>query len=228
MSNRVLDGRRVTPGDVRRKDESGQTRSLKPKIEDDTEQKIVDATRSLVAKALGQGRKINDIFMMLENAVSLARGIVAMVRHTKGPSKPKACQAGCTYCCHLQVDVSAPEALRLASYLRDNLSRAEFVDFTLRVKAAEIQARGLNSYERFFARIPCPVLMDGKCSAYEVRPLVCRGYNSFSWVACAQDLQYPRAWKTVPHDPGSIPELENSLDPYRTCLQYEILAWLDV
>ena len=32
--------------------------------------------------------------------------------------------------------------------------------------------------------VPCPLLVEGRCSVYEVRPLICRGYNSTNVDAC--------------------------------------------
>ncbi len=174
--------------------------SLKPGLENDTEQRIVDAARKLVVKALRRDRTIASVRKMFENAISLAGGILATVRHVNGPSRPKACKTGCHYCCYLQADVTVPEVLHVASYISENFSETEMESLKTRVHTAHGRVRGLNEYERLFSRIPCPLLTQGKCSVYEARPLVCRGYNSFSWVACAQELNYSRSWKPVPHD----------------------------
>src|SRR5262249_8808448 len=42
------------------------------------------------------------------------------------------------------------------------------------------------------ARWPCPLLVNRRCSAYPVRPLTCRGFNSSDAHQCERFLQAPR------------------------------------
>lgn len=169
-------------------------------IHEDPEEKIADAARRLVIKALRRGYTIETLNNIFASSVSLAGGVLAAVRRVKGASKPAACRAGCNYCCHLQVEISVPELLSLVSYVNENFSPEEMEALKARVHEAELQTRGMNSYERLFARVLCPLLSDGQCSVYPARPLVCRGYNSYNWAICAQDLNYPRSWRLIPHD----------------------------
>lgn len=71
-----------------------------------------------------------------------------------------------------------------------------------RVEATDEVTHGMNGYERHYANLSCPLLVDGKCSVYEVRPLVCHGYTSYSWAACADSLRHSRTSKCVPLDWG--------------------------
>ena len=41
---------------------------------------------------------------------------------------------------------------------------------------------------RLRSQLPCPLLMDEKCSVYDVRPLVCRAMHAFAAGACRQEL----------------------------------------
>jgi Fe-S-cluster containining protein len=92
------------------------------------------------------------------------------------PSKAQhACAPGCYFCCYLPVDVLAPEAFRIAAYLQQTLSLQEL--------AALVYRLGTHGQHDFGVR-PCVFLADGRCSIYEVRPLVCRGYNSLSKERC--------------------------------------------
>jgi Fe-S-cluster containining protein len=92
------------------------------------------------------------------------------------PSKAQhACASGCYFCCYLPVDVLAPEAFLIAVHLQQMLSRAEL--------AALVYRLGTHGQQDFGAR-PCVFLADGRCSIYEVRPMVCRGYNSLSKERC--------------------------------------------
>jgi Fe-S-cluster containining protein len=39
------------------------------------------------------------------------------------------------------------------------------------------------------ARLPCPLLVNNRCSVYPVRPLTCRGYNSSNARCCEQTVK---------------------------------------
>jgi Fe-S-cluster containining protein len=92
------------------------------------------------------------------------------------PSKHQhACAPGCAFCCYLPVDVLAPEAFRIAAYLQETHSPAEL--------AALVYRLGAHARQDFGTR-PCVFLVDGRCSIYAVRPMVCRGYTSLSKERC--------------------------------------------
>ncbi len=106
---------------------------------------------------------------------------------------PIACAAGCNACCEEPVMVLLPEALRVARWLArpENASARE--RFVARYPAwreaagdgvdtlAELSADP-NGSERYSAahrrqwrkRVMCAFDHDGRCSIYEVRPLLCR------------------------------------------------------
>src|SRR5688572_24063763 len=86
------------------------------------------------------------------------------------PSKAQhACAPGCSFCCYLPVDVLAPEAFRIAAHLKQTRSPAELAELVYRLAAPGGHDPGTH---------PCVFLDQGRCSIYEVRPMVCRGYNS--------------------------------------------------
>jgi Fe-S-cluster containining protein len=92
------------------------------------------------------------------------------------PSKTQhACAAGCDFCCYLPVDVLTPEAFRIAAFLKRTHSPA-----TLATLVCRLAAEGQHD----FGLRPCVFLANRRCSIYEVRPMVCRGYNSLSKERC--------------------------------------------
>jgi Fe-S-cluster containining protein len=92
------------------------------------------------------------------------------------PSKAQhACAPGCSFCCYLPVDVLAPEAFRIAAHLKQTRSPAELAELVYRLAAPGGHDPGTH---------PCVFLDQGRCSIYEVRPMVCRGYNSLSKERC--------------------------------------------
>src|SRR5688572_2304374 len=99
-----------------------------------------------------------------------------------------ACKKGCSWCCYQRVSVNAPEAIRIIAYLRSKLDPGQFEAVADRIRAAAARTRGLSREERFHPSYPCPLLSDGACSVHEVRPMVCRGANSFDAQACEKVL----------------------------------------
>lgn len=92
------------------------------------------------------------------------------------PSKAQhACAPGCFFCCYLPVDVLAPEAFRIAAHLKRTRSPGQLAELVYRLAAPGRHAPGTH---------PCVFLEQGRCSIYEVRPMVCRGYNSLSKERC--------------------------------------------
>ena len=76
-----------------------------------------------------------------------------------------ACRAGCESCCHHRLSVFEVEA----APIREALARLEHTDPESRRR---IRERGLDPDER-----ACALLLDGRCSVYEHRPLICRSHG---------------------------------------------------
>ena len=98
-----------------------------------------------------------------------------------------ACRAGCNFCCHLRVMVYPHEAIALFRYLRSRIPKeqADGVRARLLENAARIAKLGREGHAA--TRIACAFLVDGKCSAYEVRPAACSGYHSLSRDRCEEE-----------------------------------------
>lgn len=117
-------------------------------------------------------------------AAGLAQALsVASLRAFPSPSKI-ACTKGCSYCCHGFVGVLPPEAFGVAAAIRAGGDGG--------VEAVRARAKpliGLSPDERIGRRLPCPLLVDGTCSVYAVRPLVCRQTTSLSLPDCIEEYE---------------------------------------
>jgi Fe-S-cluster containining protein len=100
------------------------------------------------------------------------------------PPPCSACKEGCDWCCHLTVGTSVPEVVRLLQYLRQNLSPAELDALRARVLRLDEQRREMKAAGRGEPELPCALLIDHRCSAYPVRPLLCSGFNSSDAAEC--------------------------------------------
>jgi Fe-S-cluster containining protein len=117
----------------------------------------------------------------------------------------RSCTEGCAACCcHWVEDVNSFEAELLASFVktrhpqkvsrildrcRQDETRLKQLNEVVEEKLAAVHGRqdraGIDSVDLLLAafyqlRLPCPLLYDGACIAYPVRPLTCRMYVSFS------------------------------------------------
>jgi Fe-S-cluster containining protein len=115
----------------------------------------------------------------------------------QAPTKPD-CAPGCASCCHVHVEATPPEILAVAAYLRATRSAAELRALALRLGVTA----ALSAEERWRARTPCALLsIDGTCSIYEVRPLRCRAFHSYS-VAVCRDAYAGRTDEEPPRSPA--------------------------
>jgi len=90
------------------------------------------------------------------------------------------CSKGCSYCCTLRIEVFAPEVFLIARELR-KLPPTEREKLIVKLTEHSAAARGV-LMEDFF--LPCPMLAEGVCSIYEIRPTMCRKYWSLNVEEC--------------------------------------------
>lgn len=110
-----------------------------------------------------------------------------------------ACRAGCNFCCHLRVMVYPHEAIALFRYLGSRIPKEQ----AQRVRSRIIENAAQRSSEQSVAgKTACAFLIDGKCSAYEVRPAACAGYHSTSRERCEE------SFNATSESPDGIPMLK--------------------
>jgi len=97
--------------------------------------------------------------------------------------KPLACAVGCTHCCHLPVVTDALTVLAIADRVK-TWPKAERKKLTDRLREREGKRTSMSETARRHHRAPCPLLVDGKCSVYAERPMICRSFNSFDAKRC--------------------------------------------
>ncbi|MBL8970544.1 MAG: YkgJ family cysteine cluster protein [Myxococcales bacterium] len=97
------------------------------------------------------------------------------------------CGPGCESCCHVRIGVFTVEA----APIRDALARLAVTDPPLRARIRH-QADDPKHAER------CALLVDGRCSVYAVRPLICRSHGL---PIAAADLGDPAAPLRLDHCP---------------------------
>ena len=94
------------------------------------------------------------------------------------------CRAGCSFCCYLTVETSAPEVFLIAAHLRATRTGEQIEALKERLRRTSTGVQGLTPAGRVRAAIPCALLENNLCSAHGVRPLACRSWNSRDVGAC--------------------------------------------
>jgi Fe-S-cluster containining protein len=153
----------------------------------------LDARRSQRLKAaelLQGGRTPLQLIEVAAQGAAVAEEAVRQATAIDPPPR-LACKEGCDWCCHLAVGTSVPEVVRIVAYLRQTLSPEELEATRQRVARADDDRRRLPPDRRAAARLPCPLLVEHRCSAYPVRPLTCRGFNSTDASRCELFVKAP-------------------------------------
>jgi Fe-S-cluster containining protein len=142
-----------------------------------------DAGNSLTFESLQTGIRLETVVDAAAAVTDYADQALAIVTEEYRPRLE--CHNGCSYCCRKPgVLITVPELLRILSTMEsrfDGDAKAALAERARRY-ASQIEGRSFDAPTN--ESVPCPLLVDGRCSVYDVRPLVCRGYNSTSMEAC--------------------------------------------
>jgi Fe-S-cluster containining protein len=95
-----------------------------------------------------------------------------------------ACREGCNFCCHLRVMVFPHEAIALFRYLDRHMPQEQADGIRARLSENAERRAKLSGAGQLVPAMRCAFLIDGRCSAYEVRPAACSAYHSLSKGRC--------------------------------------------
>lgn len=131
------------------------------------------------------------------NAFLWADYCLDLLQKTNPEPQPPGCRPGCDFCCYNQVELTVPEALLIGKYLAGTLDATKIQLLSARVEKSCRRRAGKSKKQlaEMRAELPCPLLEAGCCSAYEVRPLMCRAMHSLQVEACRQELADPNLSK---------------------------------
>ena len=95
-----------------------------------------------------------------------------------------ACKRGCSYCCHLRVEIRPHDAFVLAQHVQTKFNAEQRARAVVRIEDNLERIAALTPEQHIRAGIPCALLEEGVCSVYEARPATCRKYYSVSVETC--------------------------------------------
>ena len=135
-----------------------------------------DAGDALTLAGLKAGISLRRLIDTTRDLAEYADEAISIVREEYQP--PLDCKERCSYCCCKPgVLISVPELLRILDHVETHLDTDAISDVRERARRYVRQLAGRSFDDPTDQSMPCPLLSDGRCSVYEVRPLTCRGYN---------------------------------------------------
>jgi hypothetical protein len=144
------------------------------------DESIRDTVRRATQTILRRGRSVSTMFRLMAYAFHQTTVVVEQL-----PERAAlACAPGCAFCCYHPVDIMPPEAFAIVAYLRTALKSPASDAVYARIAAHANRISSLSYEEHAQARIPCALLVDGRCSVYPCRPFACRAWNSTSATRC--------------------------------------------
>lgn len=103
----------------------------------------------------------------------------------------RACAEGCALCCSVPTECSIPEAISIASAIRDKpIGEQEVIMGKLRANTTLIKTMSVEQHKKSI--VQCALLdKENKCSVYDSRPLACVGFTSKSLSVCQKAYENP-------------------------------------
>ena len=108
------------------------------------------------------------------------------------------CKKGCEWCCHQPVFALDYEMEYLIDYIKSNFSEDLQKDIKARAENKNNKLSMLDETSLLNSKFPCPLLQDGACIAYQVRPMACRIYLSQDVKSCLKFFKNPGNKSSIP------------------------------
>ncbi|MBT3917622.1 MAG: YkgJ family cysteine cluster protein [Rhodospirillaceae bacterium] len=158
------------------------------------------AQKDSVAKAFAENPSPDGLADIGIDALDAVENLLKRFYDEEKPDQPLACQAGCTFCCHQYVGISAAELAIVTKYVETNFDAADQLQLRDRLGKTLEATAGMNQFERAASRIDCPLLDETTrhCTIYTARPLTCRGMHSLDREACEKDDATPGQNHPIP------------------------------
>ncbi len=151
---------------------------------------VAALARKNVREIAGGGMTPAKALEVATGAHFLAGYLISQVEAKNPLPRVVACQEGCDWCCHNQVEVTAPEALLLGHLVATTFTPAEKDALLARLARSLALSAGQDKIALAGRRQenPCPLLVERRCIAYGVRPLTCRAMHALDAVQCEHEV----------------------------------------
>jgi Fe-S-cluster containining protein len=103
-----------------------------------------------------------------------------------------ACKTGCSWCCHFSIDLRPVEIFRIMRFVEDRLDANARERIRQQVAMNQRITAGLDEMQRMQHNLPCPFLVESRCSIYSARPQTCRNYHATDAAGCRKSFEEPQ------------------------------------
>ncbi len=130
------------------------------------------------------------------------------------------CKPGCFHCCGQHILTNIVEAQALTHYIKRQFSRDQIEDLRFRTqqwhewdetRPGRHHAVHIGEQFSFSAYHFCPMLVEGECSAYPMRPLICRTHFVCSDPPACRPFYDP---ESIEDDPVSLASVIMATNPF--------------
>lgn len=157
----------------------------------------------LLRKQIGSAQSCRELIRALAAYYSVAD--VNAAGCAASAPMPLACCAGCSYCCYIPVAARAQEILLLAEHIKQRFSADEQARLVQRLRGHVALIASMTNDQQHRVNIPCPLLLNSRCTAYEARPASCRACHSLDVSSCKKTYDDPSDMDTQsPRDPKYV------------------------
>ena len=149
---------------------------------------------SIVDSIMGAGTSDNRILQIVAHLGAFGDHIISKIESADSSIKP-ACSSGCSYCCHMQVKLTPPEAFYILQDIASHFSANARLRLFERIDNNRSLTEGKTLEERVLAKhqTPCIFLTNHTCDIYQVRPLICRAWHALNKASCLKAFQSQNA-----------------------------------
>lgn len=106
-------------------------------------------------------------------------------------SKQVECKKGCSFCCHLPVEISGIESVLLLEYLSTHSAKINKTRLIEQANNNWLRLKNIGFEEKVKSLNQCALLADDACIAYCCRPFPCMRFHSTNSAICIRSTQNP-------------------------------------
>lgn len=155
------------------------------------EQAFINDGYSLAAELSGQSTKAEVLAKIRQLYHQIDLLTDSFMDYSQRNGRAMDCRMGCSWCCYQSVFASTHEVLVIEDYLTNHFSK-EVVE-GIKVAATEKAGRSKAASNKDLLKMQgaCPLLKNGVCMVYPVRPMACRIYLSSDVKTCVDKYKRP-------------------------------------
>ena len=124
--------------------------------------------------------------------------IDAFTKYAEQHQKAPDCKKGCSWCCFQPVFVNSYELDTLNKYIGGKFPEEEQTAIYGKAIGKYSKTKALKGEQLLHSKHACPLLQNGMCSVYEMRPVACRIYLSTNVHTCKQFYSNPSGAESIP------------------------------